>query len=494
MTDAIWDLKFAIRLAELNARLTQPGGLPTGTPITSQCKFPEIAMTATLKAAQILEVLPGAPRVPGPIATLAIQMDLVNIEASGSGLAKLITVVAGGKDATLQVPALTVFFNLSLRFVKMQNTGTKLVFDKLPENQQGAPVLTAKIPQDSPLNATERMLFQTLLDVWLTEHLDDLSPVFALFGEGGWSLGTLNYAHVQAPNEGDDLLCVYAMLSSTSGPAPGVEPLLPEFVEDGKAAFLLSTSALLGTALLPAMNAYAKSIDGGTYNAANGKVFVLDAANQKLTLAVPQLYTGTVTNESNDSPLDITAFDLRYGNFGGTEALQLEVQQSAVLIQSKYYSQGGPGGGVSHAIKVPWCTIYRQQSDILDVTVSGPQGQQVIDLVPRSGQSVDKSWSTPADSNTGIPALDIVIGILKGASDCLALFLGPPGLALFLVKLAITTIGQEVDLTNMQNAKDRTKPIAPGSIMSAIAFEWGGIGDLKYASAKLSGGLKIIGS
>jgi hypothetical protein len=49
-------------------------------------------------------------------------------------------------------------------------------------------------------------------------------------------------------------------------------------------------------------------------------------------------------------------------------------------------------------------------------------------------------------------------------------------------------------LTNIANAKDDSKPIAPGSIMSAIAFEWGGIGDFDYTSAKLAGVLKVVGA
>ena len=212
-----------------------------------------------------------------------------------------------------------------------------------------------------------------------------------------------------------------------------------------------------------------------------------------MNLAVP-LTAGTVSNEENDSPLNITKFTLRYGNFGGADALQLDVEQSATLMQDKYYSQGGPNAQYSPPIKVPWCNIYRQQTDVFDAALSGSQGAQFIDLVARSSDSVDKSWSEPVPDSTGNPTMDIILGILKGASDCLALFAGPVGIAMFLVKLAITTIGEEIDLTNIEAAKDRTKPMSPDSILHAIAFQWGGLGDVNYTSAKFSGGLKIIGS
>lgn len=486
-----WDLRFAIRVDELNKRLSHPNALPSSKPLTSHISALDIDVTATLKSAQILETMPGARRIPGPCATLTIQMELADFLVSGNGVANLCKSLAGETKTSLHYDAVTVLFQVTLQFVLAKETGTSLVFEALPENKPGIPVVTAKIENRQIIPAEQRII-DPLLESWLREHLAILSPVFALFGEGGLTLGALNYRYVQAVQAGQDLLCVYAMLSTYQGPAPEMQPLLPEFVEDGQAAFLLSTPALLGTALLPSLNAYASSIDSGTYNQVKGKVFKYDAANQMVTLDTDKLQSATISDRHNE-PLFITQLDLRYGNFAGTEALQLAVIQTATLLTDHSYSNWH--SGVTRTITVNWCTIHRQQIDILDVGVGAePQGQQNLTLTARSGDSVDKTWSEPIDNSTGSPIADTLLGLFETALDGALLLFGPPGLALFLVKLAFTTAGQEINLQAIKDAQDRSTPVSPDAIVKSTKFEWGGIGDINYTSAKLAGGLKVVGS
>ncbi|MBH0179481.1 MAG: hypothetical protein HP491_16885 [Nitrospira sp.] len=58
----------------------------------------------------------------------------------------------------------------------------------------------------------------------------------------------------------------------------------------------------------------------------------------------------------------------------------------------------------------------------------------------------------------------------------------------------MTTAGQKISLQEIKGAQNASTPIAPDAIVKSIKFEWGGIGDITYTSAKLAGGLKVVGS
>lgn len=484
-----WDLKFAIRIDKLNARLAEGGTLPAGMALSASDPAGS-KVTASLKTLQIIEVAPGTTRNPGPTGTLAIQMTIGGLQLSGPAVPKLVALdkaLQPDANGALNFPQASLTFQVSLRFLKMSDGGTGLVFAPLPDNQQA---VTAKVDQDGSLDAACRVLIAQILDTWLKQNLDKLSPAFALFGKDGLTLGPLSYSYMQSPNAGEDIICVYAMLGVSTGTPPPVETMLPDFVEDGKAAFLLSVPALMNTAIAPATNAFAKS----EYHF-GGDAFSYNAVTQTLALAQGvSLQTGTISSAGQDCPVNITQFSIAYGNFDGTDGLQLSVTQSSNLKTTKTYCQGGKMP-TCRVLVVDWCSIYRQQSDVMDMKVGqGPQGAQAINFVPRDNRHIDKSWSVPADNSTGQPVLDMILRFFQGASDSLALFLGPPGIVIFIVKLALTTLGDVLNSYNIQNAKDRTKSISPGSIISSIKFEWGGIGDINYTSAKLAGGLKIVGS
>lgn len=509
MSDSNWDLVYAIRISALNKRLKAAAKPQNSQALTADLTGGTTA-TATPLALQIAEIAPNGIRTPGPRPDLVVELDLADI---------LVSQPAGSPGSTvpnpLKVARATISFQIGLQFVTVTDTGSTLTFGTLPPNAPGETVVTARVPPDvTPALTQQSLIFlQACLDGWLRQHLTVLSPVFALFGEGRWSLGALAYSYVQAVNEGEDLLIASAMLSDNPASPPPSTLLISDFVEDGEAAFRLSTRAFMQNAMLPVLNAFAQTIDKETCSRFKGNVFKYDQPNESISLISQaqgsnlKLQSGTVENEGMTSPLYIDQINMTYGLFNGEpapgtnnssppppppEEIQLAIRQTAVL--QKKHSYANAHSGVVRTEIVDWCRIYHSQAVVFEVVAEqGADGKPTISL--NTTNTSDASSSEPLDQGTGNPVADFVLGIINSAVQAIEVVaLGPVGIGLVLFNLACTTIFEEIDLSNIQHAGDRAVPVSLDEFLKPFAFAWGGIGDVHYKSAKLMGGLKVVGT